>query len=123
MSSELARLIEVDANLGAISKEAYNEAKVESAGCTTGLLISFVVSSIGAAVSVGCLLGGCHATGASFGVIGAFFLFASRYFHREMRRNDLIILAYNQRDKLAEMRAELNVPELDAARPKRGRLK
>lgn len=106
MKNELSRLIEVDAIYGEISKETAASAKDDMHGAAVCLIISFVVAAGGLAAAVGCILASHIAIGSSFGVIGTFFFFSSRFFLKELRKSEDILLAYTQREKLRELRGD-----------------
>lgn len=113
MKSELTRLLEIDALYGEISLETAKNATSEAGGCALGLIISFVTASFAVAASSGCLLAGHYAIGTPFGIIGVFFLFASRYFKKEAQKYDDILMAYTQRARLKELRVGTLEYEID----------
>lgn len=109
MKQEMQRMLEVDALFGEITPEAAKMAKGEGDAAGHLSVVAFTLSSICLAFSAGLLFGGCMSTGAGTGVGGLFFLFGARWLSKEMRKYEAIHLAYLQRDRLRELRGDLEV--------------
>lgn len=118
---DLARIIEIDAIYGEISTETAKQAKGEASGAAALLVVSFLVSGLSWAAGAGMMLAGWYTYGVPVLIFGGFFSTATRYFKRQMDKHDDILLAYNQRERLKELRGDYETKYIAPPRAKNGK--
>ena len=112
-NTDFTALVEVDATYGEISKETAAAAKKDGEAAGVLSVFAYVGATIGTSLGLALVLGGCTPSGAGTGVAGLFMLYAARVLAREAKKQELIHLAYTQRERLRELRGDnvLQLPE------------